>query len=246
MENTHKALIVTGGHEFERDAFFDMFNSFSDIDYEEIVQPEANQQLTSPFFYGFDAIIFYDMVQDITEAQQKSFIKLLQRGKGIIFLHHALASYREWAEYERITGGRFYLDLKPDVKNEEDYLISTYQHNVNIPVKIVDKNHPITHGLNDFDIHDEIYGNFKVLPVVQPLLSTSHPGSGEIIGWTHFYGNSPIVTIQPGHDHHAYNNPNYRRLIRQAIEWATATAQTITKKVEGYDEKACRQAKVRR
>jgi predicted oxidoreductase len=51
---------------------------------------------------------------------------MLEQGKGIVFLHHALASYREWAEYESITGGRFYLDLKPDVENKEEYPVSTY------------------------------------------------------------------------------------------------------------------------
>jgi type 1 glutamine amidotransferase len=159
------------------------------------------------------------MVQDITDRQKKAFVNLLKRGKGILFLHHALASYREWDEYEQITGGRFYLDLKPDSENKEGYPISTYKHNVDIPVKIVDKYHPITHGLDDFMIRDEIYGNFKVLSGIHPLLSTLHPDSGDLIGWTHAYGRSPIVYIQPGHDHSAYENPNYRRLVGQAIAW---------------------------
>ena len=215
-----RVLIITGGRsDFEREAFYAMFNSFANIDYEEVVQPEANWNLTSSFYDAFDVLVFYDMVQDITERQKAAFINLLERGKGTVFLHHALASYREWAEYENITGGRFYLDLQSDIKNKAGYPVSTYQHNVDIPVTIVDKNHPITNGLDDFVIHDETYGNFKVLSVVQPLLSTSHPASGDIIGWTHFYGKSPIVYIQPGHKHVAFENPNYRRLVEQAIKW---------------------------
>lgn len=215
-----RVLIVTGGRtDFEREAFYDMFNSFANIDYEEVVQPEANQKLTSSFCDAFDILVFYDMVQEITDQQKAAFINFLERGKGIVFLHHALASYREWAEYENITGGRFYLDLKPDTENKEEYPVSTYQHNVDIPVTIVDRDHPITNGLDNFIIHDEIYDNFKVLPVVDPLLSTSHPESGDIIGWTHLYGKSPIVYIQPGHNHVAFENPNYRRLVEQAIKW---------------------------
>jgi type 1 glutamine amidotransferase len=217
--NLH-VLIITGGRsDFEREAFYEMFNTFANVDYREVSQPEANRKLTSSFYDAFDVLVFYDMVQDITDQQKAAFIHMLQQGKGVLFLHHALASYREWDEYENIIGGRFYLDLQPDLKDKTDYPVSTYQHDVDIPVSIVAKNHPVTSGLNDFVIHDETYGNFKVLPRVHPLLSTSHPASDDIIGWTHSYGKSSVVYIQPGHNHSAFQNPNYRRLVEQAIRW---------------------------
>jgi type 1 glutamine amidotransferase len=213
-------LIITGGRsDFEREAFYEMFNTFANVDYREVSQPEANQKLTSSFYDVFDVLIFYDMVQDITDQQKAAFINMLQKGKGVVFLHHALASYREWDEYENIIGGRFYLDLKPDTEEKAGYPVSTYEHNVDIPVSIVAKNHPVTSGLEDFIIHDETYGDFKVLLHVHPLLSTSHPASDDIIGWTHSYGKSPVVYIQPGHNHAAFQNPNYRRLVGQAIRW---------------------------
>ena len=215
-----RVLIVTGGRSgFEREAFYDMFNTFTNVDYEEVSHPEANQKLTSSFYDSFDVLVFYDMVQDITSEQKKAFINLLERGKGIVFLHHALTSYREWAEYENIIGGRFYLDLKPDIEDKTGYPVSTYEHDVNIPVTIVDRDHPVTSGLDDFVIHDEIYGEFKVLPGVHPLLSTTYPESGDIIGWAHSYRNSSIVYIQPGHNHNAFQNQNYRRLVEQGIKW---------------------------
>jgi len=215
-----RVLIVTGGRsDFERGAFYEMFNHFDNVDYEEIVQPEANRKLTSSFYDAFDVVVFYDMVQDISEEEKAAFINLLGRGKGMVFLHHALASYREWAEYENITGGRFYLDLLPDKPNKTDYPVSTYQHDVDIPVSIVDRNHPVTHGLADFVIYDETYGHFKVLSEVHPLLSTGHPASDDIIGWAHRYKKSPVVYLQPGHNHVAFQTPNYRRLVEQAIRW---------------------------
>ncbi len=215
-----RVLIITGGRsDFEREAFYAMFNSFANVEYEEVMQPEANRNLTSSFYDVFDVLVFYDMVQDITGQQRAALVDLLEHGKGVVVLHHALASYREWAEYENIIGGRFYLDLQPEIKNKAGYPVSTYQHEVDIPVTIADKDHPITNGLDNFVIHDETYGNVKVLPVVHPLLSTSHPASGEIIGWTHLYRKSPVVYIQPGHNHMAFENPNYRRLVEQAIKW---------------------------
>ena len=65
-----------------------------------------------------------------------------------------------------------------------------------------------------------MYGNFKVLPNVTPLLKTDHPESGEIIGWANKYGAAKIVFLQMGHDHHAYENENYKTLVLQAIKWA--------------------------
>lgn len=222
-----RVLIVTGGRDdFEREIFYEMFNQFTGVEYEEIVQPEANRRLTSSFYDVFDVIVFYDMVQDITEQEKAAFIDLAERGKGLVFLHHALTSYREWPEYENIVGGRFYLDLKPDLEDKTDYPVSTYQHDVDIPVTIVDKSHPVTSGLDDFVIYDETYGEFKVLPKIHPLLTTSHPASGEIIGWAHVYRKSPVVYIEPGHNHNAFNNPNYRRLVEQAIKWAHTQRET--------------------
>jgi type 1 glutamine amidotransferase len=215
-----QVLIITGGRsDFEREAFYEMLNGFANIDYQEIVQPEANRELTTSFYNAFDVLVFYDMVQEITSKEQAAYVNMLEQGKGVVFLHHALASYREWAGYEFITGGRFYLDLLPDKKSKENYPVSTYQHNVDIPVTIVDQNHPVTTGLEDFVLHDETYGNCKILPGVNPLLSTSHPESMEIVGWAHLYGKSPIVYIQPGHDHSAFQNPSYRQLVEQAIRW---------------------------
>lgn len=220
IDSKLSVLVVTGGRDdFEREVFYEMMNHFTNVEYKEIVQPEANRKLTSTFYDAFDVIVYYDMVQDITEQEKEAFIDLLNGGKGMVFLHHALTCYREWAEYENIVGGRFYLDLKPNVEDKTGYPVSTYKHDVDIPVTIVDKNHPVTKGLNDFVIFDEIYGEFKVLPQVHPLLSTTYPNSGDIIGWAHTCGNSSIVYLQPGHNHNTFQNPNYRRLVEQSIRW---------------------------
>ncbi|MCK4466204.1 MAG: ThuA domain-containing protein [Bacteroidales bacterium] len=212
-----RVLVITGGHAFEHEAFFEMFDSLSGITYTEVTQPDANQLYSSPMMNKYDALVFYDMVQEITDEQKEAFINLLEEGKGMIFLHHSLASYQEWNEFRRIIGGRYY--LQPYFNGSKQYTASTYKHGVEIPVKIPDKNHPVTAGLKEFIIHDEVYGNFEVLPEVHPILSTTHPESGEIIGWTNSYKNSKIVYIQLGHDHHAYSNPKYRRLLKQAISW---------------------------
>ena len=205
-------LIITGGHEFEREAFFDMFGDMPVVAYQELVHPQANQIFASTLIDSFEVLLFYDMVQEIDDTQKTAFIKVLEKGKGLVFLHHSLVSYQDWSEFEKIIGGQYVL-------SGEDQESSTYKHDVEIPVIVVDKSHPITKGVDNFVIHDEVYGNFRVLPTVHPLLKTTHHESGEIIAWTNRYGKSRIVYLQLGHDHYAYKNPSYRLLIKQAIDW---------------------------
>jgi len=205
-------LIVTGGHGFDRESFFAMFDSFQDISFQELKQPEANLQLGTIDPKTFDAVVFYDMPKTISENEKESYHKLLKLGKGLVFLHHSQCSYQQWDGYKHIVGGKYH-----EEKNSP--LTSTYQHDVTFTVKIADTKHQITKGINDFDILDEVYGNTEVLPGVTPLLTTDHPQSSRIIGWTHQKEKSRIVYIQPGHDKNGYFNPNYQKLVRQAIEF---------------------------
>ena len=208
-----KILIITGGHEFEKQAFFEMFDSFYDIKYDTIVQPLGNEMMLKSMINEYDALVFYDMYQEITEPQKSAYLKILKRGKGMVFLHHSLVSYQEWPEFQRIIGGKY---ISEATKNRSK---STYKHDIDIDVEIVDPSHPITHGMKDFQIHDEVYGNYVINEDVSPILKTNHPESSDIIGWHHQYGDSRIVYLQLGHDHLAYENKNYRMLVHNAITW---------------------------
>lgn len=212
-----RVLIVTGGHEFEREPFFEMFRRFDGISYEEVQHPHAHARLTPTAAREYDVILLYDMWQPISEESQEAFVRVLRAGKGLVALHHSLASYQHWGEYRRILGGKWYAERwKQDGVERPP---STYKHDVVFHVHIVDRRHPVTRGMQDFDIRDETYGNFEVLPHVKPLLATEEPSSHRVIGWEHTYGRSRVVYIQLGHDHYAYENPNYRQLVSQAIRW---------------------------
>lgn len=211
-QTKERVLIFTGGHEFERVAFFEIFRDIPGLDYQELIHPQASPVFDSALIAQFDVLLFYDMVQEIDDSQKAALLKILEEGKGLVFLHHSLVSYQDWDEFEKIIGGRYSL-------TNTDQDSSTYRHDVDIPITVIDKDHPITKDMDDFVIRDEVYGNFKVLPTVHPLLRTTHPESGEIVGWTNSYGNSRIVYLQLGHDHFAFENPDYRNLVKQAIEW---------------------------
>ena len=213
----NKILVITGGHDFEEQEFYEMFDSFQGIEYDTVSHPRANLLLESSDINKYSCLVFYDMVQDISEDQKKAMIELLDEGMGMVFLHHALVSYQSWPEFERIIGGKYYL------QSTSNHPASTYRHDVDINVEIVigKDPHPITTGINNFIIHDEVYGGLSVGNHVTPLLSTDHSDSSPTIAWWQKYKNARVVYIQPGHDHWAYENNNYRLLLERAIHFVS-------------------------
>ncbi|KPL17396.1 MAG: hypothetical protein AMS26_01080 [Bacteroides sp. SM23_62] len=207
-------LIITGGHDFEA-SFYEIFDSFEHIQYDTISQPEANQAMMFNQVGKYDVLVFYDMWQHITEQEKVGFLNLLEKGRGIVFLHHSLASYQNWAEYKNIIGGKYVLKESDDQVSAG----STYKHDLILHVKIADTTHAVTDGLKDFQIKDEGYKGIEILPSVQPLLTVSHTDCAEYVAWAHKYQNSKIVYILLGHDHHAYQEESYRKLIQNAIFW---------------------------
>lgn len=211
-----RVLVVTGGHDFEEDAFFSMLQSMKNVaSKRERFSHGAERYLTPEKAAGYDVAVFYDMHQT-KEPHSQSWLEVLRRGKPTVFLHHALGSYVDRKEYGAILGGHanFSKRVVPGVPN------STYQHDVAFRVHVADPAHPITAGMKDFDIVDEIYNHYEVKPGVHILLTAEQPGSGKVIAWTHRYERSPIVYVQLGHDHTAYENPNFRRIVERSILWA--------------------------
>lgn len=216
-----KIMLVTGGHAFDTIQFFQLFDSIDEIEYEHFAQPEANQALAEEKWKAFDVLVFYDMWQNISENEKQAYLEMTNQGKPILFLHHALVSYQKWPEFEKILGGK-YVKEGSDIPEEEQ---STYKHDVWVDIDIVTPEHPVTAGFGDLKLFDEVYGNYRVLSMVQPLLKTSHSESTEIIGWENKYRASTIIYLQPGHDHHAYESPEYRKLLSQAINYLAQNSE---------------------
>lgn len=209
-----KVMLVTGGHSFDTVHFLAMFDSMNGIEYSHYNQPEANSLIAEGKTGNFDVLVFYDMWKDLSETEKEAYLNLTRQGKPFLFLHHALVSYQHWPEFENLLGGRY---VENPSLNETRQ--STYVHDVWINIEIIDTSHPVTEGMDDFRIFDEVYGNYKVLQGVKPLLKTDHPKSTSVIGWENRFNASSIIYLQPGHDKNTYESEDYRRLIEQAIKY---------------------------
>jgi type 1 glutamine amidotransferase len=213
-----KVLLITGGHDFEKEPFYKVFQENPEISFTPVVHHGTNADaFDRDDLFSYNVIVLYDIRRSITDEQKAKFLSLFDKGIGLVVLHHALVSYQHWPEYERIIGGKYpeedgkYGAVTPEVGWEHDH---------ELPIVIVDKDHPITAGVKDFTIHDEIYWGFRVQPDVTTLITTTHPKSGKPLAWCRTQGKSRVVYLQLGHDHSAYDNPNYRQLLANTIRWA--------------------------
>ncbi|MGA2863172.1 MAG: ThuA domain-containing protein [Verrucomicrobiota bacterium] len=212
-----RVLVVTGGHGFERDPFFQVFKDNPDISYEAVEHPKAHARLKAEAAKKWDVLVLYDMHQEITDEAKADFVARLQEGKGLVVLHHAIASYQAWPEYAKIIGARYYLEKT--VVNGVEKARSAYKEDMHFKIHVADPAHPVTRGVEDYETHDETYNLFDVAEECHPLLTTDEQLSNKVIAWAKTYQAARVVYLQSGHDHFAYENPNYRQVLRQAIRW---------------------------
>ncbi|NOX53398.1 MAG: ThuA domain-containing protein [Planctomycetes bacterium] len=205
-----RVLVVTGGHGFQAEPFFAIFDSIPDVTYSKTQYPAAADELKPELTKRYDVLVFYDMwSKPLTDQQKRDFVALLQKGIGVVALHHTLAAHRDWPEYAKIIGGRYV--IRPTKIGGKELPKSSYFHGQDLRVRVADASHPITRGLTDFQIHDETYKDYYTAPSVHVLLTTDHPKSDPEIAWVHRYRNSRVFYLILGHDHLAYENPAYRR-----------------------------------
>lgn len=210
-----RVAVVTGGHGFDKEAFLGLFESEEDITYEELVQKDDSEVFEDISDWHYDVIALYHMTQEISPKRQANFIQLLTQGVGVVALHHSIAAFQDWPEYERIIGGKYHLER--ETGDETGHEPSGYKHDVDFAVQVED--HPISEGLKDFSVHDETYINYSIAPDNTPLLTTDDPTSEKLIGWTRTYKNARTCYIQPGHGASIFSDDTYKSLVNGAIRW---------------------------
>jgi type 1 glutamine amidotransferase len=212
-----RVLVVTGGHDFEKEPFFKLFKDNAGVTWKAVEHPNAHALLKADAAGDWDVLVLYDMHQPITAEAKADLVDRLKEGKGLVVLHHAIASYQDWPEYWKIIGARYYLEKK--MVDGVEKARSAYKHDVDFTIHVTDPAHPVTRGVKDFKIHDETYRLFDVAADCHPLLTTEEPESNKVIAWAKTYAKARVVYLQSGHDHQAYENANFQQILKQAINW---------------------------
>src|SRR5262245_51458599 len=132
-----KVLVVTGGHGFEREPFFRIFQEDPGIAFTAAEHAKDGKDGATAYeredLLTFDVVVLYDLPREITGPQKAKLLSLFENGIGLVALHRSLVSYQHWPDYERIIGGRY---PEEDGKSGAVTKEVGYQHDVELPVAI--------------------------------------------------------------------------------------------------------------
>lgn len=215
----HTLVVLTGGHDFDVKAFPALFEGYDDISVRIVNQTRGDEIFQDIGGWNADAIVLYNFNQKLDANGQKNFLALLEKGVGLVVVHHAIAAYQEWPEWNRILGARYYLKDETGTDGVV-HPACTWKHDVDFAIRVEDATHPITAGVSDFAINDEVYRGYTVFPGAHVLLSTDEPQNNRSLAWWKTYDRARVVYLQLGHGPGAWANPSYRRLLVNAIRWS--------------------------
>lgn len=234
MTHSPHALVVRGGWEghqpvaaTERFIPFLEENGF-DVRIEE----------TTAVYADADAMAETDLiVQSVTmssiEREELAGLRAaVEAGTGFTGWHGGIAdSFRASSDYLQLVGGQF--ATHPAVGPGETRLEGEENfRDYTVNITELGRTHPITAGLDDFDLHTEQYW-VLVDELNDVLATTTHPAEEwqpwhrphtSPAVWTREWGRGRIVVTTPGHSLDVLDDPSVRTIIERGMLWAARTA----------------------
>jgi glyoxylase-like metal-dependent hydrolase (beta-lactamase superfamily II)/type 1 glutamine amidotransferase len=140
----------------------------------------------------------------MTPEQEKAVVDFVHRGGGFLNLHNSMGLYPEDGPYLKLVGGR-YIGHGP---------LERFR------VEVVDRNHAITRGVEDFSVADEQHTPPCDEQKVRVLLrNRSDDGRTAAAGWVYEPGQGRLCHLANGHTRESLLHPMYQRLMRNATLW---------------------------
>ena len=210
-----RVVILVGGHGYDERGFGELWSSFDDVA-SEVWKGDPYTVFDDVSDFKHDVIVMFNLSSGITDTQKQNFLKLLDKGVGLVVWHHALANCQDWPEFEKIAGGKFW--MKPGKRNGVEIPKSGTGFGM-VRMHAEDPDHPITKGMTDFEIEDEPYNQQTFCDDIHVLVAGDHPRSDKQIAWVHNYGKARVLGYQSGHDARAWTNKSFQQVMARGIRW---------------------------
>lgn len=218
--------VVTGGHPYNVPALRCMFASMPGIDaYEQDLD-----QFISDWWHVrklYDVVLFFNWQLGTPMEKERLWLQkgmtqaleeLGQTEQGIVILHHAVGAFERWPFWSEMVG-------IPHAESIYDpYSIpSQISFKETIHIAVTDPEHPITRGLQAWDVVGETWDFSGTRPATdcRVLMTTDHPKMRrKAVCWVHQFRNARVFFLQPGHDEDSYTNPVFCTVLLRGIQWA--------------------------
>ena len=161
-----------------------------------------------------DVYVLYTAGGQFDTAQQQALLDAVAAGKGVVAVHGANIMGWEgdgispaWLPLFQLLGNR-YLSHGPG------------HHEGRHTIEVVAE-HPVTAGVETFDLFDEYY-EFEFADDDVTVLAQRRRDDGAVIPvlYVREVGAGRVVYLALGHDMRSWGEPPVRALVRQAIRWA--------------------------
>ena len=137
---------------------------------------------------------------DLTPDQEAGLFRFVESGKGLVGIHGTA-----WW-----IGGRA-VDLIGGHAN-------WHPPGLTFTVNIDDPNHPVTAGVQDFAVEDEIYIS-AYEPTLQILASAQWHGRAHPMAWVKRFGEGRVFYTTLGHTADTFMRPAMQQLVVQGVRW---------------------------
>jgi type 1 glutamine amidotransferase len=164
---------------------------------------------------AYDVIVFTICSRRLAELPgqaQENLLNYVKGGKGFFVQHLATASFPKWEEFGKLCGRKWVMGT------------SGHGPRAVFEAKVVDKEHPITAGLSNFETDDELYAKLQGTGDIHVLVQADSEWSKktEPLVFTLSYGKGRVVQNAFGHDRKALMTPSVQKIITRGVEWAAA------------------------
>jgi type 1 glutamine amidotransferase len=175
-----------------------------------------------------DLIVQCNTMNSIEKAEFEGLQKAVEAGTGFAGWHGGIAdSYRNNSDYLTLVGGQFgcHPGKHPDEREggpQDNYM----PYRVNMAPAAA--SHPITEGIEDFDLVTEQYWVLSddyidvlatTTQAVREWDAWNRPVTSPAV-WTRQWGKGRIFVATPGHDPETLKNPNVKTIIERGLLWA--------------------------
>lgn len=230
---TRNALVVRGGWEGHHPVeATDLFIPFLERSGFCVRVEGSNEVYADPDVMAETHLVLQSVtMSEISREAFQGLRSAVEGGTGLAGWHGGIAdSYRNSSDYLQLVGGQFatHPSKHPDQcggDESDNFLPYT------VELTALGREHEITAGLDDFELHTEQYwvlhdDLIDVLATTTHPVQPYHPWHRPITSpavWTRHWGRGRIFVATPGHSLDVLRDENVSRIIERGMLWAAAT-----------------------